>query len=276
MKQWRGLSWSVGGDATIDTVLTVPNILKKYNPRLFGYSLGSSYSEDTPDAYYNVASGGDTAVGLIPQSEKLVAKVTADKRQADWKLITIFIGGNDVCQYCFRGDILSPENFKKNIITTIDSIYNAFTNTIINLVGVIDMTQVNELSVTPSCQAAHQGMCSCLYDEMDPGYATRMSLQFQAQIEAIVAEAPTRWPRRDFAVSYQPQYVKVKLPYVDGQPDLSYFAPDCFHFSQKGHEHVAITLWNNMLKPAADRSTTLQFDNRNMDCPTEANPYIHV
>ncbi len=34
---------------------------------------------------------------------------------------------------------------------------------------------------------------------------------------------------------------------ANGNPDYSYFAPDCFHFSSKGHTQAAIELWNNMV-----------------------------
>lgn len=33
----------------------------------------------------------------------------------------------------------------------------------------------------------------------------------------------------------------------DGKPDLSYFAVDCFHLSEKGHAEMAMALWNNMV-----------------------------
>ena len=32
----------------------------------------------------------------------------------------------------------------------------------------------------------------------------------------------------------------------DGSPDMTYFAPDCFHLSQKGHGVGALYLWKNM------------------------------
>ena len=38
--EFRGISWSVGGDKDLDTHVTLPNILKKYNPNLKGYSTG--------------------------------------------------------------------------------------------------------------------------------------------------------------------------------------------------------------------------------------------
>lgn len=31
------------------------------------------------------------------------------------------------------------------------------------------------------------------------------------------------------------------------EADLSYFAPDCFHLSEKGHKCAAEALWNNMV-----------------------------
>lgn len=31
------------------------------------------------------------------------------------------------------------------------------------------------------------------------------------------------------------------------EADLSYFAPDCFHLSEKGHKAAAEALWNNMV-----------------------------
>ena len=87
-------------DLTLQFIFKSTDILKKYNAQLYGYSVGSSYSEDTTDAYYNVASAGDTAIELVDQSRKLVEKIVKDKRESQWKLITIFIGGNDVCEYC--------------------------------------------------------------------------------------------------------------------------------------------------------------------------------
>ena len=37
--EFRGVSWSIGGDKTLDQVTTLPNILKKYNSRVRGFSV---------------------------------------------------------------------------------------------------------------------------------------------------------------------------------------------------------------------------------------------
>ena len=74
----------------------------------------------------------------------------------------------------------------------------------------------------------------------------------------------------DFTVVIQPFFLNVELPrdviihiYLvyrqtinvdvssitqeNNTIDYSYFAPDCFHFSTKGHKEVAVALWNNMV-----------------------------
>lgn len=40
----KGISWSIGGDADWRKYLTLPNILKEFNPNLYGYSLSAGYS----------------------------------------------------------------------------------------------------------------------------------------------------------------------------------------------------------------------------------------
>jgi len=38
----KGISWSIGGDYNFDDALTLPNILRLYNPNLKGYSTKQS------------------------------------------------------------------------------------------------------------------------------------------------------------------------------------------------------------------------------------------
>lgn len=40
----KGVSWSIGGQGTWRKYLTLPNILKEFNPNLYGYSLSDSLS----------------------------------------------------------------------------------------------------------------------------------------------------------------------------------------------------------------------------------------
>lgn len=40
----KGVSWSIGGQGTWHKFLTLPNILKVFNPNVYGYSLSDGYS----------------------------------------------------------------------------------------------------------------------------------------------------------------------------------------------------------------------------------------
>jgi hypothetical protein len=67
---------------------------------------------------------------------------------------------------------------------------------------------------------------------------------------------------------------KTKLPLKpDHTIDFSYFAPDCFHFSGKGHSQAALSLWNNMLEPVGAKQWAWHMG-ENLSCPTDQFPYI--
>lgn len=37
---------------------------------------------------------------MFNQAKDLVARLRNDNLEYDWKLVTVFIGGNDLCDYC--------------------------------------------------------------------------------------------------------------------------------------------------------------------------------
>ena len=61
--------------------------------------------------------------------------------------------------------------------------------------------------------------------------------------------------RDDFAVVIQPFFTNTKAPLMPDNHtvDMSYFAPDCFHFSEKGHKAAALALWNSMIEPVGKK-----------------------
>ncbi|EPB71748.1 GDSL-like protein [Ancylostoma ceylanicum] len=71
--QYRGLAFQAGGDGTLDNHITIPNILKKYNPKLFGYSVGIGSPNVWEISYLNVAVPGAIAADLPGQARTLVS-----------------------------------------------------------------------------------------------------------------------------------------------------------------------------------------------------------
>ncbi|NWH63339.1 PLB1 Phospholipase, partial [Geococcyx californianus] len=83
--------------------------------------------------------------------------------------------------------------------------------------------------------------------------------------------------REDFAVVMQPFFRNTLLPLdSNGNPDLSFFAADCFHFSARGYAEMAMALWNNMLEPVGEKQTYNNFthDRSKLKCPNTEKPFL--
>ena len=68
------LSLFLGGDEDWRTVLTVPNILREFNPRLVGFSTGSDRSKSGVKGL-NVAKNFAVSSELESQAEELISKI---------------------------------------------------------------------------------------------------------------------------------------------------------------------------------------------------------
>lgn len=54
----RGASWSIGGQKTWRNFLTLPNMLKEFNPKLYGYSIAEQGTSAEKSSRFNVAEAG--------------------------------------------------------------------------------------------------------------------------------------------------------------------------------------------------------------------------
>ncbi|XP_038128874.1 phospholipase B1, membrane-associated isoform X2 [Cyprinodon tularosa] len=278
--EYRGVSWSIGGDDTLETVTTLPNILKKFNPGIKGFSTGTGKD----NIGFNMAISGAKAGGIPGQVRSLVDAMknsaTVDF-QNDWKLVTLFIGGNDLCQYCNDRAALSHTNYGNYLRTSLDILYNEVPRTIVNVVEILevsDLRKINKDSI--GCSLVQKQVCPCflLPGEDSPELAEMKWINRELQTETINVVYGGRYDgREDFAAVIQPFFRTSVIPLnADGLPDTSFFSEDCFHFSERGQADMAAALWNNMLEPVGKKQTYNNFTNdRNiLKCPTEEQPYI--
>merc|ERR1712142_1149311 len=109
-------------------MVTPPNILKRFNPDVKGYSTGVAPPlVAVPWEHLDVAVSGATAYGLLDQAKELVARLkrnSAYDMEKDWKVLTIFIGGNDLCACCrkYKHHIekYKPKNYIKKMTEVLD------------------------------------------------------------------------------------------------------------------------------------------------------------
>ncbi|XP_055628355.1 phospholipase B1, membrane-associated-like isoform X1 [Toxorhynchites rutilus septentrionalis] len=281
----RGLAWCIGGQGTWRTHLTLPNILKEFNPKLFGYSLFDSYNVH-PMAQFNVAENIATTTDMPYNAAKLVERMKLDPRvewEQHWKLLTFMIGGNDFCSdVCYQTNATEwiNEVQEKYLIKTLLYLRNNMPRTIVNLVPSplislsFSMDKAQQLPL--SCYFSRPIECSCLFG---PKYSNRRDLFRKLERNFVkIMERVSYLPdfhSDDFTVVYQPFFKDASVFYRrDGKPDMAIMSIDCVHLSQKGHAVSANGLWNNMLEPTGAKSLGLRQLYEQFKCPTPQSPYI--
>ncbi|KAL5006846.1 hypothetical protein ScPMuIL_015652 [Solemya velum] len=267
--EYRGRSWSIGGDQSYDAdVVTLPNILRKYNPNLKGFSLDYG-KRVSAISRFNVADPGDTAYEMPAQAHMLVERMKADPTvdfQNDWKLITMFIGGNDLCESCEDDYVRhSAANYKMKLQQTLDILKAEVPRAFVNLVETLDVTPVAALSTGFFCTAVHAFVCDCARQLNQKSTVKALAREYQQATEQLVASG--RYDTsNDFTVVVQPFFRNTEPP-RGTEPDMSYFSTDCFHFSEKGQKAAAIALWNNMIERVGHKQTQWYTEDT-LHCPT--------
>uniref|UniRef100_UPI0037E86F51 phospholipase B1, membrane-associated-like n=1 Tax=Semicossyphus pulcher TaxID=241346 RepID=UPI0037E86F51 len=286
LQQYRGLSWSIGGDENLTNVTTLPNILKYYNQNLTGYSLGMGRQE-TPQAFLNQAVAGAKSKDVPEQVRALVARMKNDSRidfESDWKVITLFIGGNDVCDHCYNSLFYSVDNYARNVRNSLDYLHKEVPRALVNLIEPLHILPLREMHIDASLKCPTwlvNILCPCVILPKANSKALQMvediNRGYQRSLQKLV-ESGRYDTRSDFTVVIQPFFREIVVPRLpDGRADRSFFSADCFHLSQRAQTQMARSLWNNMLEPLGNKTTTQDFSKDiNLKCPTKTSPYIRT
>ncbi|XP_030754633.1 phospholipase B1, membrane-associated-like [Sitophilus oryzae] len=276
----RGSSFSIGGQETWDTYLTVPNILKLYNPKIYGYSLDSITTDKR--SKFNMAEGGAISENM-PYMAKVLVKRMKNDRNVDlkkhWKMVTVFFGHNDFCtNVCYEKDfqqvLRRHENDMKYVLRILK---HNLPRTVVNILPPFNLREItNQPNQGPFCQLSRTFYCPCV---MALQYAHLMQKIFNLmldwqKIDIDVANSP-EFHTQDFTVI--PHYFTVNYTVPtkrNGDTDWGYIGPDCFHLSQKGHAKMANDLWNSLFQPIEKKGSSTRYEFEKFNCPTDENPYI--
>lgn len=181
----RGLSWCIGGQWNWRNATTLPNILKVYNPKvnekkmheslipliyihlqLVGYSYRDSYSFHW-DSQFNNAEIGAISKELPHMARQMVTRIKSDRRvnfKKDWKILTLTIGGNDICAYVctMKNPESLPLKHRRNLLTTLRYLRDNLPRTFVNIVSMPDVEKVASVAGKPAiCWILHHGECPC-------------------------------------------------------------------------------------------------------------------
>jgi len=282
--EYRGLVFSVGGDEYISDfentkAITIPNILKLYNPNLQGQATGET-EPFTPGSYLDGAIVEAKIGDIPPQIQYLVNTLKSAEYagtidfQNDWKLLTLFIGANNLCICCHNDSRGTPEYFAQNLRTILSTIQQNIPRTFVNIMTIFNISGVWYAGEQYEyCRllwdGATNGECSCL---LKYGAAERQTMDEMAvlygQVSAKVAA--------EFASqnTHNPNFTAVVQPGISGY-NISYFGAgflselDCFHPNLPANEAFTLSLWNNMMTPPPLKKTKLDLTDLNFICPSE-------
>jgi len=282
--EFRGQSWSIGGDSG---AITVANYLKQFNPDIQGAAQGSHlvevcYGIFCPPFQYHetidkldAAQSGAMIDDLQPHElDYLVSQLKKNKAidfDNDWKVLTILIGANDICASCEFLDkgFRTPDEFSKYLLATLERVRTSIPRVFVNIIDIFNLSQVYTLSLQkPYCKDLHRDLfieCDCAFSPLANKTRTEMDIYSQAynQKARELARYYQSQNLTDFAVVMQTFGQNAAIDKLD----IDFLSTlDCFHPSQIAHEIMATALWNSMLTPAAKKKTVIDISDTPI-CP---------
>jgi phospholipase B1 len=133
--------------------------------------------------------------------------------QNDWKLVTLFIGGNDLCDYCKDKSLHSPQAYINDIQEGLDILYNELPKTFVNLVTVLKVNDIGILNEGLICSLLHHFECPCAaYPENDEAKKelAQVFQEYVTNTHNLINS--NRYEKDDFTVVIQ--------PFMEGNFDL--------------------------------------------------------
>lgn len=249
LKEYRGLAYSIGGDPG---VTTLPNLLSPFLPS--GYPIGFSTgigSRTSAGNGLNAAVSGAINSDMLGQAQWLVQQLKANNKinmTGDWKLLTIWIGSNNLCDVCDNSGY-NGDNFQSQVTSALEYLYANVPRLFVNLVANLEISTMYNIN-SGACSLLHMIACGCVGTSNANSRALVASTGKDYQARAFAIAKNFNGRSNSFAVVVQPFLVQTV---ITERSQLS--AADCFHPSAPSHAVAAVALWNNILTPAASKKT---------------------
>ena len=260
----RGAAWSIGGD---ERATTLANFFRHFNADVMGFSAGNHALEMHGQPHHfeqdglNAAQSGAVVQDMESQVDYLEAAIKRMGHRADmendWKVLTLWVGGNNICSVCLGKPEDSPAAFETALDRALQRLRQRIPRVFVNLIPYGPMSRLKLLGQqNPMCSLVHAfaNECPCAFRARNQTDVTAMDNAVVAYNRVLHALAKKYDRLRD------PQFAVVVQPFMQEAhiPDATFLSSlDCFHPSLLAHETMAVHLWNSMFAPHARKTQTL-------------------
>mmetsp|Transcript_35161 Transcript_35161/g.104732 ORF Transcript_35161/g.104732 Transcript_35161/m.104732 type:complete len:332 (-) Transcript_35161:141-1136(-) len=249
---------------------TLPNLLGEAcaSGAVLGASTGGGGARGL-----NVAQSGARAKEALTQAVGLVAKAESLLGGAayatTWKLVTMLLGGNDLCNVCSDGGDVSADEYAAKMRPAFETLA-AVPRLVVNVPLHADYTQLAGVDWgffgNLYCDVLLALVCPCMGNwASDLAVARQRVGEYNGKLVELVAEfngdahASTRGQGTTFIVQPFAQHTVFSATHL--------VSDDCFHPSAAGQELLARGLWNNLLQPAGEKASSVE-EGEALLCPT--------
>jgi len=244
LREYRGISYSMGGD---QGVVTLPNILHNFTSPLLGMSTGIGKRDEYSGNGLNGAVSGSRAQNLTEQVKWFIsalAKRTDINPAQDWKILSVWIGSNNLCDVCTDSVYNGADAFYTNLKAALQLVWDSIPRVLINLIPNLDVTDLYKYSGL-GCSVVHPIACPCgtSSDAAKRNLVQVTNNNYTRRIYDIAREFNSKGAT-DKTIVVQPFLINTQIP---ERRFLS--AADCFHPAPVAHENLAVAYWNSLLTP---------------------------
>ncbi|XP_033110881.1 phospholipase B1, membrane-associated-like [Anneissia japonica] len=166
--------------------------------------------------------------------------------ERDWKLITVYVGLNDLCASCYDVEKYSSFAYVTNIGRALDILKDKVPRAFVNVIPAFDVSVLRNMDAdNDNCKNMRSETCPCIVNKDDASLVSELSQRYQDQLAAEIDGG--KYDTDTFAVVLQKQLENLNfLSLSDGRPDPTLLSHDCTLLSREGHQKTAIALWNSM------------------------------
>ncbi|CAJ0606869.1 unnamed protein product [Cylicocyclus nassatus] len=258
--EFRGAAFPIGGDANIDGLVTIPNILLEFNEQVEGVSHGMGKRSRLPDYQLNVAESNTETEDLPEQATELVRRLrsimTPYELSKKWVLLVIATGTEEFCNRCE-----TPSH--SSIRRAMGILRKAIPKLFVVLLGPVHVASSRRTNIN-----VLKSRCRCLETISMTKY------------RSLVHE----W--KDVFVQVQNEFNSLKyatfgvlaiarLPIHSREPE-SLLVPGKPLLNRKGHTYAAKWLWNRLLAGPTYNFSNVVFSEDSYFCPSVGCPYFRT